>query len=194
MPKVSIIIPVYNVERYLHRCIDSVLNQTLQDIEIILIDDGSTDSSPDICDGYGSKYQNIRVFHKENGGASSARNLGIEKATGEYIGFVDSDDYISPDMYEKLYTALKDFDCEIAMCNYQTVKDNKALRTGKIGFVADARVCHDECVRLMQTAHESNYLWFNWNKLYSYDVIKGNNIRFDTGIPYGEDTPFVSAQ
>ena len=97
MSKVSVIIPVYNAEKYLHKCVDSVLNQTLDDIEIILVDDGSTDKSPSICDDFEIKFDSIRVIHKENGGLSSARNFGMDKANGEFIGFVDSDDYIAPE-------------------------------------------------------------------------------------------------
>lgn len=95
-PKVSIIVPVYNVEKYLHRCVDSILLQTFTDFELLLIDDGSTDKSVDICDKYALKDSRIRVFHKKNGGVSSARNLGIKKSSGVYILFVDSDDYLSP--------------------------------------------------------------------------------------------------
>ena len=94
-PKVSIIVPVYNVEKYLHRCVDSILLQTFTDFELLLIDDGSTDKSVDICDKYALKDSRIRVFHKKNGGVSSARNLGIKKSNGVYILFVDSDDYLA---------------------------------------------------------------------------------------------------
>lgn len=104
---ISVIIPVYNIQsKYLKRCIDSVLAQTYKDMEIILVDDGSSDGSGETCDEYASAYPNVKVFHKENGGSSSARNLGISKASGDYIGFVDSDDYVEPDMYEVLYEAI----------------------------------------------------------------------------------------
>ena len=96
MPKISVIVPVYNTEKYLHRCIDSVLAQTFTDWELLLIDDGSKDTSGSICDKYAAKDKRIRVFHKENGGVSSARNLGRDYAQGEWVTFVDSDDYIEP--------------------------------------------------------------------------------------------------
>ena len=99
VPKVSIIVPVYKVEKYLRKCIDSIINQTLKDIEIILVDDGSPDNCGKICDEYAAKDTRIKVIHKENGGLSSARNAGMEVAEGEYIGFVDSDDWIESDMY-----------------------------------------------------------------------------------------------
>ena len=100
--KISVIIPVYNVEQYLEKCLDSILNQTYKNIEIILVNDGSIDKSGLICDEYSRKYNNIKVFHKENGGVSSARNLGIDNATGQYLAFIDPDDYIDVNMYEIL--------------------------------------------------------------------------------------------
>lgn len=190
MPKVSVIIPVYNAEKYLHKCVDSVLNQTLDDIEIILVDDGSTDTSPAICDDYERQYDNIKVIHKENGGASVARNVGLDNATGEYVGFVDSDDYIAPEMYEKLLYVCKEQQCEMAICNYQTIKNGKVFGTGKIKFPVNVRISHDELAKIMETANDGGYLWFNWNKIFSRNVIEGNNIRFKTEVQYGEDTPF----
>lgn len=107
-PLLSVIVPVYNINReYLERCITSICNQTYHNLEILLVDDGSTDGSGTVCDEFATKDERIRVFHKENGGSSSARNLGIENATGEYLGFIDSDDYIEPDMYELLVNAIQ---------------------------------------------------------------------------------------
>ena len=103
MPKVSIIVPVYNVEKYLNRCIQSLLNQTLKDIEIIMVDDGSPDRCPQMCDNYAKKDNRIKVIHKQNAGLGYARNSGLEIATGEYIAFVDSDDFVNSQMYETLY-------------------------------------------------------------------------------------------
>ena len=102
-PEISIIVPVYNVEKYLKRCIDSILNQSFTDFELILVDDGSTDNSGEIIDEYAIKDERIKVIHKENGGLSSARNVGIEYSKGNYIAFVDSDDYINKNMYKILY-------------------------------------------------------------------------------------------
>lgn len=104
-PKVSILVPIYNNEIYLHECIDSIINQTLKDIEIILLDDGSTDNSPQICDEYAKKDNRIKVVHKENTGYGHTMNLGIEMATCEYVGIVESDDYAELDMFESLYNA-----------------------------------------------------------------------------------------
>lgn len=113
MAKVSVIIPVYNAEKYLEDCLNSVTGQTLRDLEIICVNDGSTDNSAQILDAYAEKDSRIRVVHKENGGLVSARKTGIVAATGEYVGYVDSDDWIEPDMYEKLYEKARDYGCDI---------------------------------------------------------------------------------
>lgn len=113
MDKISVIVPVYNVEDYLEECINSILGQTYKNLEIILVDDGSTDNSSKICDIYEKKDKRIKVIHKENGGLSSARNEGLKYRTGEYISFVDSDDFIDKTMYEKLYSAIKKYDADV---------------------------------------------------------------------------------
>lgn len=118
---VSIIVPVYKVEQYLPECVDSILSQTYQNIEIILVNDGSPDRCPEICDDFRAKYKSIKVIHKENGGLASARQAGFEIATGEYILFIDSDDYIAPDMVEKLVFAIENQNSELAICGYNTV-------------------------------------------------------------------------
>ena len=105
-PKISVIVPVYNVEKYLRKCIDSLTNQTLKDIEIILVNDGSTDNSGSIIDEYAKQDKRVIAIHKENGGQSSARNMGLDIAKGKYVGFIDSDDWIELDMYENMYLAL----------------------------------------------------------------------------------------
>lgn len=116
---ISVIVPVYKVEKYLSRCIDSIIAQTYNNLEIILIDDGSPDRSGRICDDYARKDHRIRVFHKPNGGVSSARNLGLKEAKGEYIGFVDSDDYIAPQMYEVLFNNLVNNNADLSVCGYK---------------------------------------------------------------------------
>lgn len=123
MPKISVIVPVYNVENYINRCIDSIINQTFTDLEIILINDGSLDNSGKICDEYLEIDERIKVVHKENGGLSSARNSGLELATGEFIGFVDSDDYIKNDMYEQLLVACNINSADISMCGRYNVSE-----------------------------------------------------------------------
>ena len=115
---ISVIVPIYNTAEYLRRCVDSLLSQTYENIEIVLIDDGSTDSSPEICDQYASEYSKIVVVHKKNGGLSSARNAGVAIAKGEYIGFVDSDDFVEPDFYNQLYLNVGNSDNEISNAMY----------------------------------------------------------------------------
>ncbi|MCC4122244.1 glycosyltransferase [Enterococcus faecalis] len=125
MPKISIIVPVYNVEKYLEKCVRSILAQTFTDFELILVDDGSPDSSGAMCDQFAEKDQRVKVIHKENGGLSDARNAGIELATGEYLGFVDSDDYIADDMYELLYTNIVKEDADLSICGIYDVYEGK---------------------------------------------------------------------
>lgn len=115
-PKISIIIPVYNVEKYIKRCLESILAQTFKDYEVILVDDGSTDKSSEICNEYALKDSRIKVIHQKNSGASAARNAGLKIAGGEYIGFIDSDDYIAKDMYETLYKLITKYNTDIAIC------------------------------------------------------------------------------
>ncbi len=121
--KLSIIVPVYNVEKYLHKCVDSILSQTLTDFECILVDDGSTDNSSVICDEYAAKDPRIVVIHKQNGGLSSARNTGLDISQGDYIGFVDSDDWIEPEMYMYMYTYANDNSCDMMCCQCRRVNN-----------------------------------------------------------------------
>ena len=132
--KLSIIVPVYNVEPYLRRCIDSILAQTFTDFELILVDDGSPDNCPAICDEYAEKDPRIVVIHKQNGGLSDARNAGLDIARGEYIGFVDSDDYIDAEMYEKMYNAAIMHNSDIVSCAYERIDISKGKRSVSISI------------------------------------------------------------
>lgn len=122
--KISVIVPVYNVEQYLERCVDSIINQTYTNLEIILVNDGSTDNSGKLCDELAKKDERIRVIHKENGGLSDARNRGIDEAESDLVGFIDSDDYIDNDMYEVLLRNLNDTDADLSMCALYDVYNN----------------------------------------------------------------------
>lgn len=126
---ISVIVPIYNVADYLSKCIDSIINQTYRDLEIILVDDGSTDDCPKICDAYKEKDNRIIVIHKENGGLSDARNAGIEIAKGEYISFIDSDDYIDESMYETMLSNLEATDADLCICGFDRVNDNGEVRS-----------------------------------------------------------------
>lgn len=124
MPEISIIVPIYKTESYLERCINSILNQSFTDFELILVDDGSPDSCPQICDAWAKKDKRICVIHKENGGLSSARNAGIYITRGNYIGFVDSDDWIAPDMYEMLYNSATKHNADYAAIEMSITKSS----------------------------------------------------------------------
>ena len=127
MIKISVIVPVYNVEKYLAKCLDSLTKQTLKEIEIIIVNDGSLDNSQEIIDKYQKKYSNIKAYTKENGGLSDARNYGIKKASGQYLAFVDSDDYIDLTMLEKMYNNALEKDAEIVVCDTINVYENKEV-------------------------------------------------------------------
>lgn len=182
-PKISIIVPVYNVEKYIHKCVDSILNQSFKDFELILIDDGSPDNCGKICDEYASQDSRVIVVHKENGGQATARNAALDIARGEYIGFVDSDDYIESDMYEILYNMCIENDCDISNCSSTIYyKDRKVVNGGHKFMIHDRKeamkvvtegVLYDECL---------------WTKLIKKSLLE--NIRIPTGIAY-EDTAFT---
>ncbi|MBQ9861547.1 MAG: glycosyltransferase [Clostridia bacterium] len=145
--KVSIIVPTYNTEVYLERCVDSLLAQTHTNIEIILVDDGSTDSSPSICDRYAAQDARVRVVHKPNGGLSSARNAGLDVASGDYIGFVDSDDYVSNEMYALLAQHLDNSGCDIANVMYVRVDEEGKTYPSKVPHDCDCELSSTDFVR-----------------------------------------------
>jgi len=124
-PLISVVVPVYNVGKYLARCVDSILGQTYGNLEVVLVDDGSTDQCPGMCDAYARRDDRVKVIHQANGGLSNARNAGIDIASGAFIGFVDGDDYISAQMYEALYTALSAGDADMSVCNFHYVGENE---------------------------------------------------------------------
>ena len=127
MKLISVIIPVYKVEQYLKRCVDSVLNQTYKNIEIILVDDGSPDNCPQLCDKFASENSLIKVVHKKNGGASSARNAGLDVCNGDYISFIDSDDFIDENFLSRLYSLIRKYEADVAMVKYREVSSNEKL-------------------------------------------------------------------
>lgn len=174
MEKISVIIPVYNVEKYLVKCIDSVINQTYTNLEIILVDDGSPDRCPQICDEYAKKDKRIRVIHKANGGLSDARNAGIDVADGEYICFLDGDDYIAPNMYEKLYTAIKKNNADMSICNFCYVDENGNILDKenmeypiKDEYISGRKVLEEKLMELNR-----HYWVVAWNKLYRHEIFE----------------------
>ena len=168
---ISVIVPVYKVEKYLEKCIESVLKQTYTNLQIILVDDGSPDNCGKICDEYAKKDSRIEVIHKINGGLSDARNVGINRANGRYIGFVDSDDYIKEDMYEKLINLIKEYDADISICNLYDVIDGKEYVRNKDNGIHE----YSRIDILKEILLDKNIQSYAWNKLYKkelFDEIK----------------------
>lgn len=186
MPKVSVIIPIYNVERYLDRCVQSVLSQTLKDIEIILVDDGSPDGCPAMCDEYAKKDCRVKVIHKKNGGLGYARNSGLEIATGEYVAFVDSDDFIDVKMYETLYLEAKSGGYDTVFCNCHFYTDTYKQNVRKdvdheIVFNGRNEIDSfllDMVGPLPDYKHDVKYMMSVWHAIYSNELIKNKALRF----------------
>ena len=173
---ISIIVPVYNVEKYVSICINSLIDQSYRNLEIIIVDDGSTDNSGKICDSIAQIDKRIEVIHKKNGGQSEARNFGLEKATGKYIAFVDSDDYVDKYFVENLYELIKKYNVDIAMCKYKdTLTDNDTIvekeKYENIIFNQNQAI-----KELLLFGNVDNYIW---NKLYKREIFK--NMRFEVG-------------
>lgn len=182
-PKISVIVPVYNVEPYLPRCIDSILAQTFTEFELLLIDDGSRDNSGKICDDYAKKDNRIRVFHKQNGGVSSARNTGLDNACGEWITFIDSDDYIEKSFLEGLFSSPKS-DLKISgYTSFGRTKGEKKYFT--------TLICKDEIGICLSKLLNDHIFRVPWAKLFRLDIINRNKLRFDTNLKICEDTIFV---
>lgn len=182
-PLISVIVPVYNVERYLHKCVDSILAQTLKDFELILVDDGSPDGCGAICEEYVVKDSRVKVIHKPNGGVSSARNTGIEVAQGKWLCFVDGDDYIDA-------TYLEDFgvnytDADLYMQGYRKVKNENILT--EYSFIGLESSEIEVVLAYSETHYIINSPCF---KLYKNVLVKENNLRFDQSVSYGEDHLF----
>lgn len=197
MPLVSIVVPVYNVEGYLSKCVKSLTEQTLKNIEIILIDDGSSDDSGEICDRLQMNDTRIKVIHKSNGGLSSARNAGLNIATGEYIGFVDSDDDIELDMYEKLYAVAKSKNVDFVMTDYLRItRDGKHhLKTADIraGYYCKTDIVQEIFPNLiMRECVDYGPILSVWNCLYRTQFLKENKISFDEKVRWSEDNLFNS--
>ena len=186
MSEISIIVPVYKVERYLVRCIDSILNQTFRDLEVILIDDGSSDHSSEICDDYSRKDNRIIVIHQKNKGVSAARNAGLDLAKGEYIGFVDSDDWVEPNMYEGLFNYIKSKEVDISICGIN--RYNASGVCVGTDFAGDSLFTKELLLKDLY-GKPTKAGGVVWNKLFSRSVVQG--IRFSPQIKMAEDIVFL---
>lgn len=186
---VSIIVPVYNVEKYINRCVDSLCVQTYSNIEIILIDDGSSDDSGDLCDYYAGIDERIRVIHKKNSGVSEARNQGISSAEGQYILFVDSDDYVSSNIIETLYNAIQKYSLDISACFFKRVLENAILDERNIDNSDDydIDICTGkEIIERIYHNYERNIELVVWNKMYKRELFDKYEIVYPKG-RYHED-------
>lgn len=184
-PTVSIIVPVYNVKEYIPRCLDSLIYQTLQDIEIIAIDDGSTDGSSSILDSYSQKDDRVKVIHVENGGVSKARNIGLDNAKGEFIGFVDSDDFVDCQMYENLLKVALETKADFVQCKFDVVDDNSSIDATKPKKEVTVIDNQSEIIKLFFDDIISSSVF---NKLYKRSIL--SQIEFPTDWVFAEDFSF----
>ena len=205
MPKISVIVPVYRTEKYLCRCIDSILGQTFQDIELILIDDGSPDRCPEICEWYMQRDDRIRVVHQKNAGVAAARNTGLDVAMGDYFAFVDSDDWIASDMYQRMMDKAEEYDCDVVMCD--CIKDfadkselySHDIRSGYYDKEQLVREYYPHLIMMENVEYPptiSNCLCLFRQRQYScpnkvsQQKIKGDSLRYIEGVRYSEDLLF----
>ena len=177
-PLITIIVPVYNVEKYLEKCIKSVINQSYKNLQIILVDDGSTDKSGDICDYYARIDKRIQVIHKKNEGLSEARNVALNLVKGKYIGFVDSDDYIKITMYEDLLNSIIEYDADISICNFYNVINGKSIVKNDI----TKNKIYNKVEILKEIILDKDIQSYAWNKLYKSELF--NEIRYPIGRKY----------
>lgn len=177
---ISIIVPIYNVEDYLDRCVESIVNQTYNNLEIILVDDGSPDNCSQMCDSWAEKDNRIKVIHKENGGLSDARNAGLKIATGEIVSFIDSDDWIELDMFEKMLNRMKKDNSDMVSCGVKWVEEDGTV----IRDVTSEDEVLDTETAMRELLNDNKLKQHVWNKIYKYDLIK--DIPFEKG-KYHED-------
>ncbi len=195
MPCLSIVVPVYNTEKYLERCVSSIISQVFSDWELILVDDGSTDGSLNLCDGYAKQDSRIRVIHKENGGLSSARNAGLAVATGKYIGFIDSDDSVKKNMYSRMIGIIEKYDTDFVMSDYQRIPRNGKpfLKTLNIreGLYTKEDIRRDIYPSLIMGGNiDHGPLLSVWHCVYNAEFLRSNNILFDEMVLWSEDNLF----
>ncbi len=184
LPLITIIVPIYKVENYLDKCVYSIIQQTYTNLEIILVDDGSPDNCGNICENYRKKDLRIKVIHKENGGLSDARNVGINSATGEYIAFIDSDDYIAINYIEELYKAIKKYNVQIALCSYILISESgENIRIEKV-TTEEKCINNKQLLNEVMTPYGEKYVVV-WNKLYKKSLF--NSLRFPKGKLYEDE-------
>ena len=187
-PTVSIIVPVYNAEKTIGRCIDSILGQQYTDFELLLVDDGSKDGSGAICDSYAMADSRVQVIHKENTGVSDTRNIGISRARGVYLQFLDSDDWITPDATKLLVETARDHDCDLVISDFYRVVGERVSRKGDID--EDRVLTREEYAAHMMEQPADFYYGVLWNKLYRRDIVESHRLRMDPELSWCEDFMF----
>ena len=187
-PTVSIIVPVYNAEKTIGRCIDSILGQQYTDFELLLVDDGSKDGSGAICDSYALADSRVQVIHKENTGVSDTRNIGISRARGVYLQFLDSDDWITPDATKLLVETARDHDCDLVISDFYRVVGERVSRKGDID--EDRVLTREEYAAHMMEQPADFYYGVLWNKLYRRDIVESHRLRMDPELSWCEDFMF----
>ena len=187
MSTLSVIVPVYNAENHLEKCVDSLVNQTYKDLEIILVNDGSTDNSADLCNSLASKDIRVKVIHKQNGGVSSARNAGLDAATGQYITFADSDDWLEADAYHKCINNITESGADLVVFGYETHLPYGNTKTYMDCNMFTRYEYKDNIARYISTGVGFNAVW---NKVFRATIISDYNIRFDETMQINEDGVF----
>ncbi len=193
---ISIIVPIYKVEKYLDKCVNSIINQTYRDLEIILVDDGSPDNCPKMCDAFAEHDSRIKVVHKQNGGLMSARQAGLREATGEYIGFVDGDDWIEPDMYMLFYNAVRDYQPDMIVSEFYSDMGNELFKSRQ--NLSKPYFTKDEMINEIYPNMLFRPPYYNfginpccWSKLYKKELLESCLYSIPTEIKIGEDTAFT---
>ena len=187
-PTVSIIVPVYNAARTLGRCVESILNQEYTDFELLLVDDGSTDTSGSLCDAYARQDSRVRVLHRENGGVSAARNAALDAAGGVYLQFLDSDDWMTPDATRSLVRAAEESGCDLVIADFYRVVGSRVSQKGDIE--EDNVMTREEYAAHMMENPADFYYGVLWNKLYRRDLVESHHLRMDPEISWCEDFMF----
>ena len=187
-PTVSIIVPVYNAQEYLRRCVDSILGQEYQDFELLLMDDGSTDGSAEICDSYAQADSRVRTVHKENTGVSDTRNQAISQARGTYLQFLDSDDWITPDATKLLVRTAEENGCDLVIADFYRVVGERVSQKGDID--EDGVLTREEFAAHMMENPADFYYGVLWNKLYRRSIVEEHELCMDTKISWCEDFMF----
>ena len=187
-PMVSIVVPIYNAENYLRRCVDSILNQEYTDFELLLVNDGSTDASGDICEEYGDQDPRVIVIQKENTGVSDSRNRALDRARGKYLQFLDSDDWITPDATRLFVRAAEEYGCDMVISDFYRVVGERLSPKGDIE--EEGVLTREEFAAHMMENPADFYYGVLWNKLYRRDIVEEHNLRMDTDINWCEDFMF----